>query len=188
MPFSPSSSQRQRFASKSTVVTFAATLTAIIVSCGHASDTATYCDDDPENGRQRSSLRQPGCLAGPYLAPTGDLSARMPCQSFNINYYRRPYSPGHLHEHLSYREHSSEFHNQPYSNDAFRGIYQSVERQALNRFQETAESRPTGRSEIVIRDKALEFNDWSEYRRARIKWEASAKIRESLNKSERQSR
>ena len=83
------------------------------------------------------------------LLPSGDLVSRVPYTSMQQYYYHRPYSPLHVPAKSD-------------SGDRFEEIYQEIESGIVEFSSESA----------VSKDRAFEFSDWQQYRRARLAWEA----------------
>ena len=90
------------------------------------------------------------------LPPPGDLVGRIPYTSLQQYYYHRPYSPSHV-------------STRTYSQGGFDEIYQKIESQVVEFASES----------MVSKDRAFEFTDWQEYRRARRAWEARTGVPQS---------
>ncbi|QDT12349.1 hypothetical protein [Planctomycetes bacterium K23_9] len=123
------------------------------------------CDLDPlshENAKVAECSAGTGKLhwSSQRLLPPGNLVGRIPYTSMQQYYYHRPYSPSHV----SAKSHSA---------DVFEEVYRHVERQAMELSSE----------DMVAKDRAFEFSDWREYRRARLAWEAKTESDATLGQS-----
>ncbi len=128
-----------------------------------------HCDAQTQSHSHRSLLwGNCGCR----IDPTGDLTTRMPYQSVQRYYYRRPYQSTHVIEHSADAEFSPR--SLPYANDAFQSVYAAAEQQAMEQW--ASGSAAADRDDVVMRDKPLEYVDWKEHRDARRKWDLESGV------------
>ena len=102
------------------------------------------------------------------LPPPGNLSSRFPYETFRRYYYDRPYNVGQIRiESDSTRKNRA----LPYSNQIFRDVFLQFDERILEKLAEDVESPTlTSGDHSILHDKSLEYVDWREYRRARLKW------------------
>ncbi|MCC9602736.1 hypothetical protein LOC67_19475 [Stieleria sp. JC731] len=136
---------------------------------------AQFCDGDQSD----SSLTCTSEIETWMLTePVGDLHPRYPYDAMQLDYYHRPYSPHHVSQHYGQPSFAETKH--PYQTRHLKSIYAEIEKEVIDIRPETLRRASTETTEQILKkDRPLEFVDWRDHERARVRWERQQEGRSS---------